>query len=405
MPEAPLTSAENTTLTDIETLFQPTHDRGVRQRFISAFRKHVLVDKAAEMKVAYQDAEAPAFAKKKGRKPKDLNEVRQLMLDNMHFRMYSVMRLHGQEMPWPAVMDDIEAAYPALQRAFVSARDRNPAGGTLKIEPGFKVPDYILDQEMHHIPGTFAAEYGPDDVAQAAVTSFGGRVFSGGLPHRKENPGSVAETTAHYLKRKFPNFAPRRILDMGTSNGRNLVPYQDVYPNAELFGIDVCAPGLRFGHAMWEARGKRVHLSQQNSSKTDFPDGSFDLIVSSFFFHEIPVAITKQTLKECHRLLAKGGMIAHMELPPNCEVDPYYGMVLDWDGYANHERDYCEYRAQVPQDLLKQAGFKPADSFSVLIPNWRTFGAERFDRWVKGEIQGPSHGNGAAWFVFGATKT
>jgi SAM-dependent methyltransferase len=405
MPEAPLTTAESGALTDIETLFQPPHDRAARQRFISAFRKHVLVDKAAEMKQAFEAAEAPAFKKARGRPPKDLLEVREAMLKDMHFRMYSVMRLHGQEMPWPSVMDDVEAAYPDLRRAFLDARRRNPAGGTLRIEPGFKVPDYILDQEMHHLPGTFAAEYGPDDVAQAAVTIFGGKVFSGGLPHRRDNPGAVAETIAHYLRLRFPDFAPTRILDVGTGNGRNVVPYQDVFPNAELFGVDVCAPGLRFGHAMWEARGKTVHLSRQDASNTDFPDGHFDLIVSSFFFHEIPVAVTRKVLKECHRLLTPGGKMAHMELPPNNAVDPYYSMVLDWDGYANNERDYCDYRSQAPRELSRGAGFADADCFEVLIPNWRTFGADRFQRWVRGEVPPPAHGNGASWFVFGATKT
>lgn len=403
MPEAPLPATDS--LTDIETLFSPTHDRAVRQRFVSAFRKHVLVDKAAEMKAAYETVEAPAFRKAKGRAPKDLVEVRRAMIENLHFRMYSVLRLHGQEMPWPAVMDDVEEIAPKLNRAFLEARRRNPAGGTLRIEPGFAVPDYILEQETHHIPGTFAAEYGPDDVTQAAVIGFGGKVFAGGLPHRKDNPGGVGETMAHYFQLKYPNFKPRRILDVGCGNARNVVPFLDVYPDAELYGVDVCAPGLRWGHAMWEARGTRVHLSRQNAAATDFPDGYFDLIVSSFFFHEIPVAETKRVLAETHRLLSPRGLTAHMELPPNCEVDPYYGMVLDWDGYANYERDYCDYRRQVPRELLAKAGYRPADSFHVFIPNWRTFGAERFAGWFRGEVPPPTHGNGALWFVFGATKT
>ena len=327
------------------------------------------------------------------------------MIDNMHFRMYSVMRLHGQEMPWPAVIDDVEAAYGELQRTFVQARDRNPAGGTLRIAPGFKIPDYIVDQVLHHLPGTFAAEYGPDDVTQAAVSGFGNKIFSGGLQHRKDNPGAVGETMAHYLKHKFPNFTPRRILDVGCGNARNVVPFLDIYPDAELYGVDACAPGLRWGHAVWEARGTRVHLSRQNATATDFPDGHFDLVVSSFFFHEIPVAETRRVLTETYRLLSPGGMTLHMELPPNCDVDPYYGMVLDWDGYANNERDYCDYRRQVPRELLAEAGFGPADGFHVFIPNWRTFGDDRFKGWIKGQVPPPTHGNGASWFVFGATKS
>jgi len=38
-----------------------------------------------------------------------------------------------------------------------------------------------------------------------------------------------------------------------------------------------------------EQEGIAVHFSQQNAETLDFADGFFDLIVSSFFFHEVPV--------------------------------------------------------------------------------------------------------------------
>ncbi len=266
------------------------------------------------------------------------------------------------------------------------------------------MPSYVADLDQHHIPGSFSAEFGPDDVTIAAVGAFGTKVFGGALPHRKDNPGAVGETVSHFLKTKFPDFGPRRVLDCGTGTGKNLAPYLDVYPDTECYGVDVAAPGLRYGHAQWEAQGKALHLSQQKAEQTDFPDGYFDLIVSCFFFHEIPVATTKRILEENYRLLAPGGRIVHMELPPNSAVDPYYAFVLDWDGYYNNEPDYVEYRAQVPSALCEGAGF-PADScFEVFIPNWRTCPEDRFEQIVRGEAPPPRHGHGASWFLFGAQK-
>ncbi|MCB2108191.1 MAG: class I SAM-dependent methyltransferase [Rhodobacteraceae bacterium] len=402
MPEAPLTQGD--TIQDIEALFDPPHNRAARQRFVSALRKHALVDKAAEMKDAFESAEAPAFKARKGHAPKDLNQVKSAMARNLHYRMYSVMRLHGQEMPWPAVMDDVEENYDAFQDAFATARRLNPAGGTLELDPEFDMPKYMVEQEMHHVPGSFMAEHGPDDLSQGVVGFFGGKIFNGGMPLRRDNPGAVGETVAHFLALKHPNFRPKRILDLGTGIGRNVVPYLDVYPDAEVYGVDVSAPGLRLGHTLWEARGKRVHLSQQNGGMTNFPDDYFDLIVSSFFFHEIPVSLTKKVLRDNFRLLRKGGMVAHMELPPNNAVDPYYAFVLDWDGYNNNERDYCEYRALVPKNLCAEAGFDRDTCFAMLVPNWRSFGNDKFARWASGELPSPPHGNGASWFIFGGTK-
>ena len=156
------------------------------------------------------------------------------------------------------------------------------------------------------------------------------------------------------------------MLDCGTGTGKNLAPYLDTYPGIECYGMDVSAPGLRYGHAQWEAQGKALHLSQQNAEQTDFPDGYFDLIVSSFFFHEIPVASTKRILQENYRLLAPGGRIAHMELPPNCEVDPYYAFYLDWDGYNNNEPDYVEYRSQVPKATVRGSRLSEGELLSYL---------------------------------------
>ncbi|MDX2144950.1 MAG: class I SAM-dependent methyltransferase [Rhodospirillaceae bacterium] len=405
MPEAPLTPAEAHQLRDIDALYRPTHDELARQRFVSAVRKHVLVDKAAEMKAAYEREAKPAYRRRRGRDPKDLLEIRQAMLKNPTFQVFSALRLNAQELSWVSVMDPVERALPEMIEVAKTAARLNPAGGSVKTDPKFKPPGYVADIDVHHIPGSFTAELAPDDVAVGAVAHFGTKVFAGALPHRKDNPGDVAQSVAHYLKFKYPDFKPRRILDCGTTGGKNLAPYLDVYPEAELYGIDVAASALRYGHAQWEYRGKKIHFSQQNAEATNFPDGFFDLIVSSFFFHEMPVASTKKILRENHRLLAKGGRLAHMELPPNGMVDPYYAFYLDWDCYYNYEPDYADYRAQVPTKLCAQAGFDPKTCWQLIIPNWRTAGEDNFKRFVAGDIPPPQHGNGASWFIFGAEKT
>jgi hypothetical protein len=54
MPDTALTLDATADIPDIDALYRPTHDEVGRQRFVSALRKHVLVDKAAEMKSAYE---------------------------------------------------------------------------------------------------------------------------------------------------------------------------------------------------------------------------------------------------------------------------------------------------------------------------------------------------------------
>nr|WP_287287651.1 class I SAM-dependent methyltransferase [Okeania sp. SIO2B9] len=61
---------------------------------------------------------------------------------------------------------------------------------------------------------------------------------------------------------------------MGCTVGANTLPYVDAYPNAEVYGIDLAPAILRYSHARAESLGKRVHFSQQNAEKTNFPDES-----------------------------------------------------------------------------------------------------------------------------------
>ena len=197
------------------------------------------------------------------------------------------------------------------------------------------------------MPGCFHVEHTQDDVAQGAVLSYGGDVFRGGFRHRKNNPGGVGKSIAEYLKRKYPEFNPKRILDLGCTSGKNLFPYLDVYPDAEAHGINVGAPVLRFGHALASHENIPVHFYQQNAEHLEFEDDSFDLVTSSFFLHELPVKSTKAIFAEARRVLRPGGLMVHMELPPNSEVDAYYGFYLDWDtGPHNNEPFYADFRNQ-----------------------------------------------------------
>jgi hypothetical protein len=56
---------------NIDELYKPTLDEISRQRFVSALRKHVLVDKASEMKESFETIVKPAMRKSDKEFPKD----------------------------------------------------------------------------------------------------------------------------------------------------------------------------------------------------------------------------------------------------------------------------------------------------------------------------------------------
>lgn len=406
MPDGSMPRSSAATLPDIDSYFQPNHNEIARQRYVSALRKFVLFDIQGQMQRDYEDVVAPAVKAATGQAPRTGVEIEAAMEGRMSYSIYSSMRYDAQEMVWASVQEPVERVLPDMISLAQTAAQEHPAGGSLTLDPSFEVPRYVSAVDVHLIPGCFHSEFAPNDVAQGAVVAFGGMVFAGAMGWRqgfKGSYGAVGESVSYYLKSKFPNFKPRRILDMGTSSGKNLLPYADIFPDAELYGIDVGAPLLRYGHAKAEAVGIPVHYSQQNAEATNFPDGHFDLIVSSFFFHEVPVKATRKILAECHRLLAKGGIMAHMELPPRKSCDPYLNFYWDWDTLNNNEPAYSAFRASDPTELCNGAGFATSTCFELTVPNRATFGDAKFAQFMKGEVPAPRHGVGG-WFIFGAQK-
>ena len=406
MPDGSLPRANAATLPDIDSFFQPNHNEIARQRYVSALRKHVLFDKQGAMEQVYKTQVAPAYKKTTGHMPRTGHEIEKAMTGQLSYEVYGSMRYVAQEMVWASVQEPVERVLPEMIAVAKRAATDQPAGGSLTLNPAIEIPRYVSALDVHLIPGCFYSEYTQDDVAQGAVVAFGGMVFAGAMGWRqgfKGSYGAVGESVAYYIKNKFPNFKPRRILDIGTASGKNLLPYADLFPDAELYGIDVGAPLLRYGHAKAEAVGIPVHYSQQNAESTTFPDGHFDLIVSSFFFHEVPVKSTKKILAECHRMLAAGGLMAHMELPPRKNCEAYLNFYWDWDTLNNNEPAYSAFRASDPVALCAQSGFPVATGYEITVPNRATFGDANFAKFMKGDMPAPRHGIGG-WYIFGAQK-
>ncbi len=389
------------TNTSIESQFRPTHDERARQQFVSMFRKNAIIDMRQQMKQDYDSRVLPGL-QQQGRAPKTWQDVQAAMEGEHSYRFYSSMRYNAQEMCYLSVQRPVERALPAMVDVAKQVVRNSMLGGSLRLNPQLEIPRYVTALDVHLAPGCFYSEFTADDVAQGAVISFGGKVFTGQHPFRKR-PGVVAESVSQWVHRLWPEFAPRRMLDLGTTSSKNLLPYRAVFPKTELHGIDVAAPVLRFGYALAEQEGVAVHLSQQNAEATDFPDGYFDLIVSSFFLHEVSLKAAKAILRECHRLLAPGGVMVHMELPNAAAVSAYDNFFWNWDTANNNEPHYTNFREQDPLQLCAEAGFERGECFAHAIPDFASFGEQRFAQFMRGEIASPPHGGGG-WFVFGARR-
>ncbi|MDX2145729.1 MAG: class I SAM-dependent methyltransferase [Rhodospirillaceae bacterium] len=402
MPEAPLHPLETGDTPDLDAFFKPTHDEVARTRYVVALLNHAMMNLRYQVRDEYTAAVEPNFIKAKQRPARTAKEIFHAIKGNTFFRTYSSLRYNAQEMGPHAVQPVVERVIPQLNAAAAKVPATSRAGGTLRLNPRMAYPQYLVGMDAHLTPGGYWSEHaGEGDVSQALL--FQGRRISGPPTSIHRDFGSVGTSVGTWLARKFPDFKPKRMLDLATQEGKQLYGYRDLFPGVELHGLDIAAPSLRYGHVQAAHKGVAIHFSQQNAESIDYPDGHFDLIVSSFFLHEISVPATKRVLAECYRLLSPGGIMAHMELPPSKMCDPLLDFSFNWDSRYNNEPHYAHYRAQDPTQLAVAAGFPRAGTFELEVPVPASVAPENYEKFLKGEIPSPPHGRGG-WFIFGGRK-
>jgi ubiquinone/menaquinone biosynthesis C-methylase UbiE len=374
-------------------------DACARQDFVSTLRGYILNDMASSMQAHYERQVEPRFVGEHGRRPADQDEVHRVMSGDLVFKFYSAVRYNAQEMVWRSVIPVVEAGLPALTTAIQSLSGQ--AGGALTLDPALPIPENVTAVDVHLMPGGYAPSATP---AAGAIYDQGLAVFSAGLMGK--NLDDIGQSMANFVRIRFPDFHPRKILDCGATVGHNALAWAQTFPDAEVHAIDVSAAVMIYAHGRAESLGWPVHFHQMDATDLRFEDASFDVVFTSMFLHELSVKDIKAFLSEARRVLRPGGLLINMELPPNDELKPYDQFYLDWDCYYNNEPFYRTYRDQKPEHLVEQAGFPKGAYFQFVAPQYSYVPREAFEAAVAAP-EGVSGGTGrlaegVQWFGFGA---
>jgi SAM-dependent methyltransferase len=344
-----------------------THDELARERFVQALKTHVATRVSPGVPEVYEHRVRPRWEAEHGSEPTDRHQIREALGDDTYYRLWSSVRRSSQHLLWSSVADAV--ARQAGQLA-ARAREVDRRLGTLRLDHELQIPWYNAEVDIHAMPGGCRGEYMTDDVAVGALYDRGVYVYAmGQMGELNDDYGQ--SVSANFLEVRYPEFAPKRILDIGCTVGNATLPYVDAFPAATVYAIDLGAPVLRYAHARAEALGKSVHFSQQNAECTDFPDRHFDLIVSHIVLHEMSPTALRNMFAECHRLLAPGGMMVHADFPGYAGIDPLTQAMIDWDTYNNHEPFWGPVRDMDLQAEVIDAGFDPANVEEAVVPTGR----------------------------------
>jgi len=217
--------------------------------------------------------------------------------------------------------------------------------GLLHVDPALVPPDYCTDYDIHQQPGGLAQELGAH-IYRDAVS--GGVVGTQGLHER-------------FAARVVREHRPRRVLDLGCGFGRSTRAFAQAAPDAHVDGVDIAASCVTLAaQDTAPALHGRVRFLQAEVTSSGLPAASYDLVTSTMLLHEMPEPAVRALIRETARLLAPGGVVAHLDfLPPS---DPALRLLFEGHARRNNEPYLLEHSRIDLERAYADAGFASVET-------------------------------------------
>ena len=261
------------------------------------------------------------------------------------FHGFSWQRL--QRHMWHELYREFHGNFDAYMSEMEAADNASP--GVLELNPGIE-PEYTK-HEIHMQPGGYTG-----DAFAGHLYHYGTNNFYNGLNYQDEVHVRLANTLPIPEDGKV-----RRILDAGCSCGQQVVALKQRFPDAEIWGVDIGAPMVRYAHMRAVDMGVDVNFRHALAEDTGFPDGYFDIVTSYILHHEVTADATYKIIQESARLLRPGGVY----FPVDTHTSPSrkrrdktaMGRVRGWMIHRwNHERWSLEYQSADFFGEMRRAG-------------------------------------------------
>ncbi len=169
-----------------------------------------------------------------------------------------------------------------------------------------------------------------------------------------------------------------KIVDVGCGTGRTLLLLARTYPGAEYYGLDPSSENLRSARA----KLSRHHATLLADPPGDIQvkDGYFDVVTSSYIFHQRPRTERVEILREMNRVLRPGGLLVVQDSVQNVDA-PELAHFIQHHPDELHHPNYRDYLGHDLGDCMREAGFEtgactPAFMAKVQVASKRVDSAE-----------------------------
>lgn len=150
--------------------------------------------------------------------------------------------------------------------------------------------------------------------------------------------GRIMERVYHVVLSHMDYDGKGTLLEVGCGSGALTIYAALTWPEAKVVGIDYWGAVYNYSQDLCEKNAEsegvldRCRFIHGDANKLDFPDESFDAVLSNYVYHNIVGADKHKLLMESLRVLKKGGVFAL-----NDDMKP--GMYGDMEAFAQELRD------------------------------------------------------------------
>ena len=261
--------------------------------------------------------------------------------------LYGRAWLDGQYFKFKTLQDAFHARADEYFSEMEAADNEGP--GKLELNPKMFIPDYTK-HEIHTQLGGYVG-----DPFAGYIYVYDILILNDGANEQEVNQKATAAAVPLPKDGKV-----KRILDYGTGPGQLAVALQNRFPEAEVWGIDVGGPMVRYAHMHANDIGSKANFRQSLAEDNGFPDNYFDIICTNIVHHEVTAEASKQIFKEVHRSLRPGGVYYPTDtyLGTGSPKDAFGRFVRYLDQRWNHEDWTLEWMDMDRIGAMKAAGLK-----------------------------------------------
>lgn len=274
----------------------------------------------------------------------------ELVKDDPVISMRQRTWLSNQQVMYNALLSEFDQHEDVYLKELDSAATVGP--GLLELNPKLKIPDFAR-HEIHIQPGGYVGSPFAGYINYVSVNNFYDALI--GANYQDQLQMGIVKKIPLPKKGKV-----LRILDLGCGTGRVTFALRQRFPDAEIWGLDVAAPMLRFAHMRGVDLGIDVNFRQALASKTGFPSDFFDVVTANILFHETSAKEAKATMREVKRVLRPAGVFYPTDLPNGKQLPKRTAVAnfAQWiDHKINHERWRVEWEDADFAQILRRTGF------------------------------------------------